>query len=132
MRSSFAKGAYMRSKAFALVTALTAATTTNAFAQAVGSQYSVPNLSGVYRCVQHCAGPRFAYIMARGWELTLTNQAGEAIRAWIDWPGHIRVPALNETAVYSPDGFTIQFSRGPVWVLVDPEPVPGSSRRYSW
>jgi len=122
----------MRSKAFALVTALIAATTTNAFAQAVGSQYSVPNLSGVYRCVQHCAGPRFAYIMARGWELTLTNQAGEAIRAWIDWPGHIRVPALNETAVYSPDGFTIQFSRGPVWVLVDPEPVPGSSRRYSW
>ena len=122
----------MRSKAFALATALSAVTATNAFAQAVGSQYSVPNLSGMYRCVRYCAGARFGHITAHGWELTLTNEAGEAIRAWIDWPGHIRVPALNETAVYSPSGFTIQFSRGAVWILVDPEPIPGSARYYSW
>ena len=122
----------MKPKTFAFATALSVGIATNAFAQAVGSQFSAPNLSGLYRCVRYCAGVRFAHVTARGWQLTVTNEAGEAIRAWIDWPGHIRVPALNETAVYSPDGFTIQFSRGPVWVLVDPEPVPGSSRRYSW
>ena len=105
---------------------------TDAFAQSVGTQFSPPNLSGLYRCVRYCAGVQFGHVTAYGWELTLTNQGGEAIRAWIDWPGHIRVPALNETAVYSPDGFTIQFSRGPVWILVDPEPVPGSARNNWW
>jgi hypothetical protein len=38
------------------------------------------------------------------------------------------VPALNEGAVYSPDGFTIQFNRASVWVLTDPQPLPGSAR----
>jgi hypothetical protein len=122
----------MKSKTFALATALSVVMATNAFAQSVGSQFSPPNLSGLYRCVRYCAGVHFAHVTAYGWQLTVTNQAGDAIRAWIDWPGHIRLPALNETAVYSPDGFTIQFSRGPVWILVDPEPVPGSVRYYNW
>ena len=26
-----------------------------------------------------------------------------------------------------PDGFTIQFSRGTVWVLTEPQPIPGSA-----
>jgi hypothetical protein len=42
--------------------------------------------------------------------------------AWRIW-----VPALNEGAVYSRDGFTIQFSHGSVWVLVEPQPLPGSA-----
>jgi hypothetical protein len=35
------------------------------------------------------------------------------------------VSTLNEGAVYSPDGFTIQFNHGSVWVLVNPEPFAG-------
>jgi hypothetical protein len=103
----------MKSKIFALAAALSVVMAANAFAQAVGSQFSPPNLSGLYRCVRYCAGVHFARVTAYGWQLSVTNQAGEAIRGWIDWPGHIRLPVLNETAVYSPDGFTIQFSRGP-------------------
>jgi hypothetical protein len=66
-------------------------------------------------------------IVAWGRQLTLIGEGGEAAKAWIDWPGHIWVPALNEGAVYSADGFTIQFERGSVWVLVEPQPIPGSA-----
>ena len=107
---------------------LGAIATTDASAQAVGTQSWVPNLSGLYRCVRNCSGARLGHIVAYGWELYLTNEIGQATKAWIDWPGHIWIPALNEGAVYSPDGYTIQFSRGAVWVLVDPEPIPGSAR----
>ena len=113
------------------LTALIALVSADASAQAIAShdRLSAPNLSGVYRCVRHCAGGGLGRITAYGWNLTLTNEIGESTRAWIDWPGHIWVPALNEGAVYSPDGFTIQFERGRVWVLVDPE-LPGSSAGY--
>jgi hypothetical protein len=106
---------------------LTALAGTDISAQAAGTQSSAPNLSGLYRCVHSCAGPGLRRIVARGWQLILTAENGETDRAWIDWPGHIWVPALNEGAVYSADGFTIQFERGSVWVLVDPEPIPGSA-----
>jgi hypothetical protein len=106
---------------------LTVLAGTDTSAQAAGTQSWAPNLSGLYRCVHSCAGPRLARVVARGWQLTLTVENGETTRAWIDWPGHIWVPALNEGAVYSADGFTIQFERGSVWVLVDPEPIPGST-----
>jgi hypothetical protein len=96
-------------------------------ARAAGTQSWAPNLSGLYRCVRSCAGPSLGRVVARGWRLTLTAENGETTRAWIDWPGHIWVPALNEGAVYSADGFTIQFERGSVWVLVNPEPIPGSA-----
>jgi len=99
----------------------------DASAQAIGTQSWVPNLSGVYRCVRYCAGGGSGRITAYGWNLILTNELGQATRAWIDRPGHIWVPALNEGAVYSPDGFTIQFSSGAVWVLIDPQPIPGSA-----
>jgi hypothetical protein len=82
---------------------------THAAAQSVGAQSIPPNLSGLYRCVRSCAGPQVGRIVALGRQLVLTGPNGESIRAWIDWPGHIWVPALNEGAVYSPDGFTIQF-----------------------
>jgi hypothetical protein len=99
----------------------------NTSAHAAGTQSWVPNLAGVYRCVHTCAGTGLGRIVARGWQLALTAENGEAIRAWIDWPGHIWIPALSQRAVYSADGFTIQFERGSVWVLVDPEPPPGSA-----
>lgn len=113
----------MTVKMFALV-ALSALATTDASAQSVGTQFWVPNLSGLYRCVHNCAGAGRARITRNGWELNLTNEIGQSSRAWIDWPGHIWAQSWNEGAVYSPDGFTIQFNRGTVWVLI--EPMPGS------
>jgi hypothetical protein len=77
--------------------------------------------------VHRCAGERSWRIVARGGWLTITNEIGQTSTAWIDWPGHIWVPALNEGAVYSRDGFTIQFSRSSVWALVEPQPLPGSA-----
>jgi hypothetical protein len=78
-------------------------------------------------CVQGCVGglPGPAYVTQNGWELNLVNEAGEPSRAWIDWPGHIWAQYWNEGAVYSPDGMTIQFDRGTVWVRdVTPPPPP--------
>ena len=120
----------MTPKIVALATTLMVLATTDALAQAVGTQFREPNLSGVYRCVQRCEGGRTGRIQTRGWDLTLINEAGRVAKAWIDWPGHIWVPALNEGAVYSPDGLTIQFASGSVWVLVYPDPIPGSVHRW--
>ena len=96
----------MKPKAVVLAI-LTALAGPNTSAQAAGTQSWAPNLSGLYRCVHSCAGPRLGRIVARGWQLILTAENGETTRAWIDWPGHIWVPALKEGAVYSADGFTI-------------------------
>jgi hypothetical protein len=115
----------MTAKTFALI-ALGALAATHASAQSVGTQRSLPDLTGLYRCVRNCAGAGPAHIVQRGWELRLTNEIGEPAEAWIDWPGHIKSHSWN--AVYSPDGFTIQFYNGAVWVLVDPRPVPGWNR----
>jgi hypothetical protein len=101
----------MSPKTMALAT-LIALVACDASAQAIGTQDRVPNLSGLYRCVRNCAGASLARITAYGWNLLLTNELGQTTKAWIDWPGHIWMPALNEGAVYSPDGFTIQFNRG--------------------
>jgi hypothetical protein len=116
----------MGPKTMALAT-LIALMACDASAQAIGTQGRAPNLSGLYQCVRNCAGASLARITANGWNLVLTNEFGQTTKAWIDWPGHIWVPALNEGAVYSPDGFTIQFSRGTVWVLTEPQPIPGSA-----
>ena len=116
----------MSPKIIALAT-LTALMATDASAQAIGThdRFSAPNLSGIYRCVRNCAAGGLGRITAYGWNLTLTNEVGQTTRAWIDVPGHIWIPALNEGAVYSPDGFTIQFNSGAVWVLLEPQPIPG-------
>lgn len=114
----------MTLKKIALV-ALGILAASDASAQSVGTQSWVPNLSGVFRCVRNCAGRGLAHVTQLGWELNLTNEIGQPSRAWIDRPGHIWVQSWNEGALYSPDGFTIQFDRGSVWVLVEPMLVPG-------
>jgi hypothetical protein len=84
------------------------------------------NLSGQWQCVALCPGPQggFAYITQYGWELNLVNEVGLPSRAWIDYPGHIWVDRANEGAIYSADGFTLQFDHGTVWqrALMAPPP----------
>ena len=40
---------------------------------------------------------------------------GAPSRAWVDYPGHIYAEYYHEGAVFSPDGFRIQFDNGAVW-----------------
>jgi hypothetical protein len=90
------------------------------------------NLTGRYRCVELCAPGvqgQFAFITQNGWELNVVNDAGEASRAWIDYPGRIWVQQANQGAVYSPDGLTVQFDRGTVWQRVPDVPPPPPPRR---
>jgi hypothetical protein len=94
----------------------------------VASGQEVVNLSGQFRCVQGCLGPGPAYVTQNGWDLNLVNEVGQPSRAWIDWPGHIWVQFWDEGAVYSPDGMTIQFDRGSVWVRNLPPPPPVQTR----
>jgi hypothetical protein len=117
----------MRSKKSIVLFLFSTLAATNVSAHAAGTQSWAPNLSGLYRCVHSCVRGQMGRIVAWGRQLTLIGEGGEAAKAWIDWPGHIWVPALNEGAVYSADGFTIQFERGSVWVLVEPQPIPGSA-----
>ena len=87
----------------------------------------VLDLTGQFRCVQGCiaglAGQR-AFVNQIGTDLHLVNEAGEPSRAWIDWPGHIWSEAWHEGGLYSPDGMTIQFDRGTVWLRDLGEAVP--------
>jgi len=109
------RGRNMRVELAALIV-LGALATTPASAQGV-------NLSGTYRCVQNCVGAGPAFVTQNGWDLNITNEAGLASRAWIDWPGHIWAEYWNEGAIYSPDGMTIQFDRGNVWQRIIEEPT---------
>jgi hypothetical protein len=119
----------MRAKIIALI-ALSALGATSASAQSVGTQHLPPDLTGLYRCVRHCAGRGPAHIFQRGWDLYLTNEVGHSAEGWIDRPGHIRSRSSDECAVYSPDGFTIQFDHGAVWVLAEPLPGAGWKQWY--
>jgi hypothetical protein len=38
-----------------------------------------------------------------------------ASRAWIDYPGHIWIDWADQGAIFSPDGFTLQFDSGTIW-----------------
>jgi hypothetical protein len=96
---------------------------TGACAQAVGSQTWLPDLSGTYRCVQKCAGARLVHVQQNFRQLTVSD-GKQSAAAWIDWSGHIST-SWNDNGVYSPDGATIQFTSGAVWVLVQPTPAPG-------
>ena len=69
-----------------------------------------------------------AYVTQNGWDLNLVNEIGQPSRAWIDYPGHIWAQYWNEGAIYSPDGFTIQFDNGTVWQRFVPPPPPVGSR----
>jgi hypothetical protein len=90
------------------------------------------NLTGRYRCVDRCTPgleKQLAFVTHNGWELNIVNDAGEASRAWLDYPGRIWVQQANQSAVYSPDGMTIQFDRGTVWQRVPDLPPPPPPRR---
>jgi hypothetical protein len=113
----------MTVKTVAVIALATLAAISSASAQSVGTQHSLPDLTGLYRCVSNCVGAGQARIVQHGWELHLTNEAGASVEAWIDRPGHINSHFWSECAVYSPEGFTIQFNSGAVWVLL--QPVPG-------
>lgn len=83
------------------------------------------NLSGRWQCVAMCPGPTggIAFITQNGWELNVLNEAGQPSRGWVDYPGHIWLERPNLGAVYSPDGFALQFDNGTVWQRA-PEPPP--------
>jgi hypothetical protein len=90
------------------------------------------NLTGRYRCMEGCVAPvpgQFAFITQNGWELNMVNEAGQASRAWVDYPGRIWVRDANQGAIYSPDGLVIQFDRGAVWQRVADVPVVVRRRR---
>src|SRR5258708_2831681 len=76
------------------------------------------NLTGRYVCVTLCTAGlqgQPAFITQNGWEMNVVNDAGEASRAWIDYPGRIWIERANQGAIYSPDGMTVQFDRGTIW-----------------
>jgi hypothetical protein len=88
------------------------------------------NLSGRWQCIAMCLGPTggFAFITQNGWQLNALNEAGQASRGWIDYPGHIWLERPGIGAVYSPDGVGLQFDNGTVWQrapeIVAPPPPP--------
>jgi hypothetical protein len=110
-------------KLFASLLALSAFSVTVASAQGFGT------LTGRYQCVENCTGPEFAYVTQNGWELNLVNEAGQPSRAWIDYPGHLWAERWNEGAIFSPDGFSIQFDDGTVWHHFVPPPWPANANR---
>jgi len=76
------------------------------------------NLTGIYTCVQMCRGNLPARITQNGPELNLLTESGVPSRAWPDWfapANRIWVDALNESAVFSPDGMLVQFDNGTIW-----------------
>jgi hypothetical protein len=105
----------MNTKLFALgaLAAATVFTTTGASAQ-------IANLSGAWRCVENCrAMPGApAFITQNGTNLNLVDDAGQPSRAWPDtFAPNSRIWAdnWNTSAVYSPDGMTLQFDNGTIW-----------------
>lgn len=90
------------------------------------------NLTGRYVCVAVCTPGlqgQFAFITQNGWEMNVVNDAGEASRAWIDYPGRIWIQQANQGAIYSPDGMTVQFDRGTIWQRAFDVPPPLRRRR---
>jgi hypothetical protein len=94
------------------------------------------NLTGAYKCVEACrAGPGgAAFITQNGPNLNLLNEAGQPAQAWPDLfapATRIWVDAWNEGAVYSPDGMTVQFDNGTIWVRdLGPPLQPPVLRRH--
>ena len=88
------------------------------------------NLTGRYQCIQNCVAiepGRFAFVTQYGRDMNIVNEAGNASRAWRDYPGRIWVDRAQVGAVYSPDGMMIQFDNGTIWqraVELPPPPPP--------
>jgi hypothetical protein len=92
------------------------------------------NLTGRWQCVALCVGPpgSLAFITQNGWQLNVVSDAGIPSRAWVDYPGRIWVETADQGAIYSPDGFMLQFDRGTIWQRapeVPPPPPPPPLRR---
>jgi len=87
------------------------------------------NLTGDYHCIAACRGPGPAFITQNGWSLNVLNEVGEPSRGWIDRPGHIWLEDWHQGAIYSPDGFTIQFDSGTIWQRGPVPPPPPLHRR---
>jgi hypothetical protein len=98
---------------------------------ASGASAQNANLNGRWQCMALCAGPPggFAFITQNGWDLNVLNDAGVPSRAWIDYPGHMWVERANQGALFSPDGFTLQFDRGTIWQRAPEMPPPFLQRR---
>ena len=79
----------------------------------------IANLTGHYICVKNCNGMLWhsAYVTQNGWDLNLLTGANEPLRAQTDWfsPNRIWIVAWNTGAVYSPNGWVIQFDNGMIW-----------------
>ena len=101
-------------------------------ATAASAQVQGVDLNGRYQCVAVClAGPgSFAFVTQYGWELNMVNDAGIASRAWVNYPGRLWIDRAQQGAIYSPDGMTIQFDGGMIWVRAPllPPPPPGRVR----
>jgi len=91
------------------------------------------DLTGTYQCIQMCRGDMLAHVTQNGPELNLLTEAGVPSRAWPDWfspANRIWIDAYNISAVYTPDGLTIQFDNGTIWQrYVPPPPPPPPLRR---
>lgn len=103
-----------------------------AFATSALAQVDGVDLNGRYQCVSGCLAPPggFAFVTQNGWELNMVNDVGQPSRAWVNFPGRIWVDRLQQGAIYSPDGMTIQFDGGTIWQrFVEPPPPPPPPRR---
>jgi hypothetical protein len=114
-----------------LATAITvsvALATTSASAQVQGV-----DLNGTYRCVTQCLreSGSLAFVTQYGWQLNVLNDARQPSRGWVEYPGRIWLEWVNQGAIYSPDGMTIQFDGGTIWqrAPVAPPPAPVLRRR---
>jgi hypothetical protein len=112
--------------ALALGAFLAGLVATNASAQVAGI-----DLNGRYQCVTYCLGGpgSFAFITQNGWELNVLNDAGQPTRAWVNYPGRLWFDRPQQGAIYSPDGGTIQFDGGTIWVRAPELPPPPPLRR---
>jgi hypothetical protein len=89
------------------------------------------DLNGRWLCVANCLGAPGspAFITQNGWELNVVNDAGQPSRGWVDYPGRLWVQLANQGAIYTPDGFRIQFDGGTIWQRAPLLPPPVRRRR---
>jgi hypothetical protein len=108
-----------------------AAITAMPFATPAMAQVDGVDLNGRYLCVANCLGTpgNFAFVTQNGWELNMVNDAGQPSRAWVNYPGRLWIDRLQEGAIYSPDGMTIQFDHGTIWQRAVELPPPPPARR---
>ena len=113
------------------MTRLSIAIGTVAMLAATSASGQSVDLTGTYQCVQNCRGGMLAHVTQNGPSLNLVTETGVASRAWPDWYApatRIWVDLYNISAVYTPDGSTIQFDNGTIWLRYVPPPLPVRAR----